>query len=164
MWLYVIICDYIFLFLWLNLQVWCFNHPPVSLKIRHLSCRTLKMFSCIPNLHQSPISRWFTSVNTGHFLPITVRRPEVSVPSCGCRSPRPHRRRRRRQRRRRQWCPRRRRRRRRSWGAGVISATATAMGWLVVSNMNLICHHIYIYMGCHPSHWRSLSFFKMIFF
>ena len=32
--------------------------------------------------------------------------------------------------------------------------------WLVVWNMVFIFH--FIYMGCHPSHWRSPSFFKMV--
>ena len=33
--------------------------------------------------------------------------------------------------------------------------------WLVVSIMAFIFHFIY-YMGCHPSHWRTPSFFNMI--
>ena len=32
------------------------------------------------------------------------------------------------------------------------------ISWLVVWNMNLIFHDIYIYMGCHPSHWRTHVF------
>ena len=35
--------------------------------------------------------------------------------------------------------------------------------WLVVSNMNCIVHFInWDVLGCHPSHWRTPSFFKMI--
>ena len=35
--------------------------------------------------------------------------------------------------------------------------------WLVVSNMNCIVHFINCdVLGCHPSHWRTPSFFKMI--
>jgi hypothetical protein len=32
--------------------------------------------------------------------------------------------------------------------------------WLVVSNMTWICS--ISYMGCHPSHWRTPSFFKTV--
>ena len=44
--------------------------------------------------------------------------------------------------------------------SGKIRYLVYGLSWLVVSNINFIFHNIWIYLGCHPSHWRTPSFFR----